>query len=201
MLHFFACTEIIFASYLSISVCAIEVLSVPMKIFLLFWMSQWTVDKPGWTVDIDIGQAWMDSWRGQWTWTVYPSLDGHPNQTIQTMINQVNTLLPSLQTFLIKFLKSGTPCHLDGFQLSVESNLQLLNCFTTLYDWLKKTLRHLLNQWDAKLKLVTRFSALGACYMYLLQVLIGLFLYLHLSSLVRFWFYDTQLKTSLCYSI
>ena len=41
--------------------------------------------------------------------------------------------------------------HLSGFQLSVESNPELLwFCFTALCDWFKKNSRHLINQSDAK---------------------------------------------------
>ena len=60
----------------------------------IFLMSQWT------------------SLDEQWT-----SLDGHSNQTIQTMINQVNT--PSLQTILSDQISefSVTPRHLERFSI------------------------------------------------------------------------------------
>ena len=99
--HFFTCAEIIFAPYQVLSLHVPQRCSISMKIFLYF--------------EFLSGQVWMNSGHRQWT-----NLDGHPNKAIQTMINQVNTLLPSLQTCLIKFLNSVTPRHLHVERFSIE---------------------------------------------------------------------------------
>ena len=64
----------------------------------------------------------------------------------------------------------------SGFQLSVESNLPLLCfCIITLCDWLKEftPLTQPITCKTTTRLARTRFPALGAGYMYLLQVLIG----------------------------
>ena len=82
----------------------------------------------------------------------------------------------------------------------------LVLLYYVLFDWLKN-LRHFLNQSDAKLKpmaVVTwshaRFPALGAGYVYLLRVLIGLIFFPAVvigQSDYFGWFCYTQLKTAL----
>ena len=84
--------------------------------------------------------------------------------------------------------------------LSVEGNFAIAMVMHFYALWLTKKTRATLStnqKWMSKTKTnrnlpARRFSGLGAGYMYLLRVLIGL-----LNCLRLFWFYDTQVKTAL----
>ena len=122
------------------------------------------------------GQAWMD----------IPT-----KPCIQTMINQVNNITVTISTheswsnFWIVLLV--TPHLAPGAVFNWVSKVirKMLLCFSLLRSMIDlKNFCHLhvLNHAvGCKTKIGHLFSMLGACYMYLLQVLIGLFCCLHLS--------------------
>ena len=96
----------------------------------------------------------------------------------------------------------------SGFQLSVESNPELLwLCFTTLCDWFKKTDANLLNQSDVKPNPIAThvFPRLAPvtciCFEFSLVHCV-VYVFCDWSLLLLwfwfwFWFCDTQSKTAL----